>query len=278
MAKYLNNKWDFNSELLVELIDELPLWAAPFGLKLLEGIRYKKGIKALDIGFGAGFPLTEIAMRLGQDSKIYGIDPWEAAVDRAEKKIEFYDIHNIEIIRGVAEKIPLEDNSIDLIVSNNGLNNVTDLEKSLSECARIIKSEGQFIQAINLNQTMIEFYTAMEKILIDSKLENCLDIMRNQIYKKRKPLDQYLEQLQIHGFSIDSVKHDNFEYTFVDGTTMLNHYFIRLAFIDGWKSIVPNEKQEEIFELIEKELNLKSAKEGSLKLSVPFVVIDCKKL
>jgi arsenite methyltransferase len=278
MAKYLNNKWDFNSKLLVELFDELPLWAAPFGLKLLEGIRYKKGIKALDIGFGAGFPLTEIAMRLGQDSKIYGIDPWEAAVDRAEKKIEFYDIHNIEIIRGVAEKIPLEDNSIDLIVSNNGLNNVTDLEKSLSECARIIKSEGQFIQAINLNQTMIEFYTAMEKILIDSKLENCLDIMRNQIYKKRKPLDQYLEQLQIHGFSIDSVKHDNFEYTFVDGTTMLNHYFIRLAFIDGWKSIVPNEKQEEIFELIEKELNLKSAKEGSLKLSVPFVVIDCKKL
>jgi arsenite methyltransferase len=278
MAKHLNNKWDFNSKLLVELFDELPLWAAPFGLKLLEGIRYKKGIKALDIGFGAGFPLTEIAMRLGQDSKIYGIDPWEAAVDRAEKKIEFYDIHNIEIIRGVAEKIPLEDNSIDLIVSNNGLNNVTDLEKSLSECARIIKSEGQFIQAINLNQTMIEFYTAMEKILIDSKLENCLDIMRNQIYKKRKPLDQYLEQLQIHGFSIDSVKHDKFEYTFVDGTTMLNHYFIRLAFIDGWKSIVPNEKQEEIFDLIEKELNLKSAKEGTLTLSVPFVVIDCKKL
>jgi ubiquinone/menaquinone biosynthesis C-methylase UbiE len=278
MTKYLETDWDYNAERLVEVFDELPLWAAPFGLKLLNGIKYKKGIQAVDIGFGAGFPLTEIAMRLGKDSKVYGIDPWEAAVDRAEKKIDYYDIQNIEIIRGIAENIPINSNSIDLIVSNNGLNNVTDLDKSLSECARIMKSEGQFIQTMNLNDTMIEFYSTMEKILTDLKLENCLDTMRNQIYKKRKPLDQYLEQLKSHGFSIDSVNHDKFEYKFVDGTTMLNHYFIRLAFIDGWKSVVPDEKQVEIFELIENELNLKSTNNGILTLSVPFVTIDCKKL
>jgi arsenite methyltransferase len=278
MTHYLKTDWNYNSERLIEVFDELPLWAAPFGLKLLDGIRYKKGIQALDIGFGAGFPLTEIAMRLGKDSKIYGIDPWNAAVDRAEKKIDNYAIQNIEIIRGVAENIPIKDNSIDLIVSNNGLNNVTDLDKALSECARIMKSDGQFIQTMNLNETMIEFYSTMEKILTDLKLENCLDNMRNQIYTKRKPLDQYLEQIKSHGFSVASVNHDKFEYKFVDGTTMLNHYFIRLAFIDGWKSIVPNEKQEEVFELIENELNLKSTNDGIFTLSVPFVVIDCKKL
>jgi arsenite methyltransferase len=278
MTQYLKTDWDYNSGRLIEVFDELPLWAAPFGLKLLEGIRYKKGIQALDIGFGAGFPLTEIAMRLGKDSKIYGIDPWEAAVSRAEKKIDYYEIHNIEIIRGVAENIPINDNSIDLIVSNNGLNNVSDLDKSLSECARIIKRGGQFIQTMNLNDTMMEFYSTMEKILTDLKLERCLDTMRNQIYKKRKPLDQYLEQIKSHGFSIDSVSRDKFEYKFVDGTTMLNHYFIRLAFIDGWKSIVPDEKQVEVFELIENELNLKSMIDGILTLSVPFVVIDCRKL
>ena len=91
----------------------MPLWATPFGLKLLDGIRYKKGIQAVDVGFGAGFHLIEIAMRLGKDSKVYGIDPWEAAVDRAEKKIDFYGLRNIEIISGVAEKIPIKDNSID---------------------------------------------------------------------------------------------------------------------------------------------------------------------
>lgn len=277
MTDYLKTDWDYNSKKLVEVFDELPFWAAPFGLKLLDNIKYKKGIKAVDIGFGAGFPLTEIAMRLGKNSKVYGIDPWDGAVDRAEKKIEFYKIKNIEIIRGVAEKIPLADNEIDMIVSNNGLNNVTDLGKSLSECARIIKRGGQFIQTMNLNDTMIEFYSVMEKVLNDLNLNDSLSAMQNQIYKKRKPLDQYLDLIKSHGFAVDKVIHDKFEYKFVDGTAMLNHYFIRLAFLDGWKEIVPANKQKEIFGLIEKELNKKSLANGIIKLSVPFVVIDAEK-
>ncbi|MFT3740294.1 MAG: class I SAM-dependent methyltransferase [Breznakibacter sp.] len=278
MTKYLKTDWDYDSERLVEVFDELPLWAAPFGLKLLDGIRYKKGTRAVDIGFGAGFPLTEIAMRLGKDSKIYGIDPWGAAVDRAQKKIDFYAIGNIEIIRGGAENIPIADDSIDLIVSNNGLNNVADLDKSLSECARIIKTGGQFIQTVNLNGTMVEFYVALEKVLIDLKLDDCLVSMQKHIHKKRKPLEQYLEQIKSHGFSIDSVKHDRFEYKFVDGTTMLGHFFIRLAFIDAWKEIIPEERRSEVFEQIENDLNIKSQTDGIMTLSVPFVVIDCQKL
>ncbi len=277
MTQYLKTNWDYNSEKLVEVFDELPLWAAPFGLKLLEGIQYKKNIKAVDVGFGAGFPLTELAMRLGSDSKIYGIDPWDTAIERAQKKIDFYGINNVEIIKGVAENIPLEDHSIDLIVSNNGLNNVSDLNKSLSECARIIKSQGQFIHSMNLNDTMIEFYSVMKKVLTDLNLKSCIKSMKEQINKKRKPLDLYLELLQSHNFDIICVAHDKFDYKFVDGTTMLNHHFIRLAFIDGWKEIVPEERQSEVFKLIEQELNKKSEEEGILKLSVPFVVIDCKR-
>lgn len=277
MTDYLKTDWDYNSERLVDVFDELPFWAAPFGLRLLDNIKYKRGIKALDIGFGAGFPLTEIAMRLDKASKVYGIDPWDSAVDRAEKKIAFYNIKNIELIRGVAEKIPLSDNMIDLIVSNNGLNNVADLDKSLSECARIIKKGGQFIQTMNLNDTMIEFYSVMENVLIDLKLNDSLRAMNNQIYKKRKPLDQYLELIKSHGFIVDNVTHDKFEYKFVDGTAMLNHYFIRLAFIDGWKDIVPKDKLEKIFVMIEDELNNKSRTDGIMKLSVPFVVIDAEK-
>ena len=216
-------------------------------------------------------------MRLDNNSIVYGIDPWDGAVDRAEKKIDFYNIKNIEIIRGVAEDIPLLDNEIDLILSNNGLNNVTDLDKSLSECARIMKKGGQFIQTMNLNDTMIEFYSVMEKVLTDLKLTDSLTAMQKQIYKKRKPLDQYLELIKTHGFSIDNVIHDKFEYKFADGTAMLNHYFIRLAFIDGWKEIVPANRQKEVFGLIENDLNEKSQKDGIMKLSIPFVVIDTEK-
>ena len=154
---------------------------------------------------------------------------------------------------------------------------MADLDRSLAECSRIIKTRGQFIQTVNLDGTMIEFYAAMEKVLKDLNLDGCLDLMRKQIYKKRKPIDEYLGQIMSHGFLISSVKHDKFEYKFVDGTTMLNHHFIRLAFLDGWKNIVPTDKQTHIFGLIENELNAKSKMDGILTLSVPFVLIDCTK-
>lgn len=277
LTKYLDSNFDLNSDELIDLLDELPIWSAPFGLKLLENIKYSKHIKALDIGFGLGFPLTELAMRLGDTCKVFGIDPWEAAIKRVEKKIKFYGISNVEIICGVSENIPLPDNSIDLITSNNGINNVENLDETLSECSRIMKNGGQFVQTVNLNTTMIEFYNILEKVLIDFNMDEELKKMEAHIYEKRKPLDEFLDLMKHHDFSVENVKHDNFEYQFVDGTTMLNHYFIQLAFLDSWKSIVPDDRQIEVFKKIEKIINQKAEKDGIFKLSIPFVLIDCVK-
>lgn len=277
MTRYVNTDFDLNSDELIDLLDELPLWSAPFGLRLLENIKIKKNITALDIGFGAGFPLTELAMRLGNSCKVFGIDPWKAAIKRVEKKIEFYGIKNIEIICGVSENIPLADNTIDLITSNNGINNVDNQDKTLSECARVLKSGGQFIQTINLNTTMIEFYEVLEKVLFDLKMKFELKKMEAHIYEKRKPFKEFTELIEFHDFSVENLIHDSFEYKFVDGTTMFNHYFIQLAFLDGWKSIIPEDRQVKVFSQVEKIINQQAEKAGIFKLSVPFVVIDCVK-
>jgi ubiquinone/menaquinone biosynthesis C-methylase UbiE len=277
MSNYLKTDFDFDSDLLLELFDELPIWAAPFGLKLLDSIKYRKNISALDIGFGAGFPLTEIAMRLGETCKIYGIDPWDAAIRRTEKKIEFYGIKNIEIINGVAENIPLPDNSVELITSNNGLNNVESIEKALSECSRITKTGGQLIHTYNLDTTMFEFYDLLKVVLIENKMDRELKKLDDQVYKKRKPLNEFIKLLELNNFRVTNILNDQFDYKYADGTTMLNHYFIRLAFLDGWKSIIPEEKQTEIFNRIENLLNQKAEKDGYVNLSVPFVLLDCVK-
>ena len=277
MSNYLKTDFDFDSDLLLELFDELPIWAAPFGLKLLDSIKYRKNISALDIGFGAGFPLTEIAMRLGETCKIYGIDPWDAAIRRTEKKIEFYGIKNIEIINGVAENIPLPDNSVELITSNNGLNNVESIEKALSECSRIIKTGGQLIHTYNLDTTMFEFYNLFKVVLTENKMDRELKKLDDQVYKKRKPLNEFIKLLELNNFRVTNILNDQFNYKYADGTTMLNHYFIRLAFLDGWKSIIPEEKQTEIFNRIENLLNQKAEKDGYVNLSVPFVLLDCVK-
>ncbi len=58
---------------------------------------------------------------------------------------------------------------------------------------------------------------------------------------------------------------------------MFHHYFIRLAFLDSWKSLVPENKCNEIFKEVESQLNELSEEKGFLTLSVPFVVIDCRR-
>lgn len=272
MKNYLSNDFDFAK--YIEVADELPIWSAPFGLKLLDYVDYKPNILALDIGFGNGFPLTELAMRLGESSTVYGIDPWTEAIVRVKKKIDYYQIKNIKIIEGVAESIPLDNRSVDLIVSNNGINNVKDQDQVISECSRISKNGGQFIVTMNLDRSMFEFYEQLEKVLMELQLEKEIILMHQHIHQKRRPLDEILSMIQHYGFVIKDLAHDQFNYKFTDGSAMLNHYFIRLAFMDSWIHILPVDQLEQIFNTIETRLNEQALKLGGIKLSIPFVLIN----
>jgi len=272
MRKYKKNDFDLSE--YVNFSDESPLWSAPFGLKLLEYINYKPGITALDIGFGTGFPLTELALRLGESSTVYGIDPWVEAIERVRKKIDFYRINNIRIFRGSAESIPLNDNSTDLITSNNGINNIKDPGKVFSECSRIMRTGGQFLQTMNLDKSMFEFYDELERTLSEMNMVKEIGLMYNHISEKRPSLDLIIPMIEKNGFIVRDLLHDQFSYSFADGTTMLNHYFIRLAFMDSWMKILPEEKQDHVFKAIEQRLNEKAGNSGGLKLTIPFVLIN----
>jgi ubiquinone/menaquinone biosynthesis C-methylase UbiE len=270
----LNNAYNHDDPALVSVLDELPFWSAPFGLKLLEKIVPRKNMTVLDIGYCTGFPLIELAMRLGDTCKVYGIDPWQAAADRATEKIRIFGINNIELLAATAEKIPLSDHSVDLVVSNNGLNNVPDMDRALGECSRLLKPGRRLLFTMNLDDTMTEFYDVMREVLSEYKLFSCIEVIQQHIYQKRKPLDEIIMLLRNHSFAVNDIEHNRFSYTFADGTAMFRHFFIRLAFLDAWLEIVPKTRQEEIFNEIERRINRISDKEGYFRLSVPFAVIE----
>jgi arsenite methyltransferase len=276
MKNYLKYKIDEAANFHVA--DELPLWSAPFGIDLLEAVEYRSGITALDIGFGTGFPLTELAMRLGEASMVYGIDPWEPAIVRARQKVEAFGIKNIRIIQGMAEEMPLENGLVHLIVSNNGLNNVSDLDRVLAECSRVIRTDGQFVITVNLDGTMMEFYQEFARVLTEMKMHLELERMHEHIRAKRRPLQEILSKLEANGFSIKDLKENQFNYRFASGTAMLNHFFIRMAFLDSWINILPEEKVEPVFNILEQRLNGLARRLDSLQLSVPYVLINARKL
>jgi ubiquinone/menaquinone biosynthesis C-methylase UbiE len=272
-----NTTYDLNDTELVSALDELSLWSAPFALRLLDKIEYKPGIKALDIGFGTGFPLIELAMRLGSSSVVHGIDPWQAATNRAAQKIAAYAVGNITITEGIAEKLPYHNEFFDLIVSNNGINNVSDIRQTFSECYRAMKKVGQFVFSMNLRYTMNEFYDVFREALAAKGMSDKTGDIERHIYSKRKPVAEIEKLLSESGFVIKNIFHDSFNFRYADGTAFLNHYFIRLAFLPEWMKIVPTEKSTEVWEAIENRLNEIANKNKGLKLTVPFAVFDCKK-
>ncbi len=256
------------------IYDELPLWSAPFGLTLLDTIRLKKGINILDIGSGGGFPLLEIAERLGRTVFVYGIDPSTDSIMIITEKIKIKGISNVFIKKGVAEELPFPDHFFGLIVGNNGINNVQDEKKVLTECARVLMDQGQMVLTMNLPHTFIEFYEIFKQVLQERGLEEEVNKLTDHIYAKRKPVEYWKKIIEEEGFIIRSINVDGFKMKFADGTSFLEHYFIRTAFRKPWEEIT---RDQEIFKAVEDKLNRIAALQGELTISVPYACFDTYK-
>ena len=259
------------------LFDDLPFWSAPFGFALLNTVNLRKNIKVLDIGSGFGFPAIELAQRLGTYSKIYCVDPWEKAIEVIKRKVKFYGLDNLETIQGKAENITFEDNTFDLITSNNGLNNVQDLKISLSEVFRVAKPNAQMVFTVNLPETFIEFYNVFEEVLRDGNKISEIYKLKEHIHSKRKNFEEYREIVVKSGFFVENITFDSFKYRFIDGTSFFNYYFTRLAFLESWYSIVDSEERQVIFDKLEISLNELAYNNSGLTLTVPFACFNCYK-
>jgi arsenite methyltransferase len=270
-----NTKYDLNDERVISVIDDVPLWSAPFGLKLLDSIEYKKNITCLDIGTGTGFPLIEVAMRLGNSSKLFGIDPWNNALKRVKEKIQVIGIKNIELLEGNAENMPFPDNHFDLIFSNNGINNVNDMAGVIQECHRTCKPKGRFIFTMNLENSMIEFYEVFKTVLEENNLGECIPDVEQHILQKRKPLNETEKILENAGFVIQHIDTDMFVMKYADATSFLNHFLIQLGFRPEWEKLIPYEKVHPIFLETEERLDADARMRNGLNITIPYVLFNC---
>jgi arsenite methyltransferase len=276
MKNYLHHTFESDDPELISIIDELPLWSAPFGLKLLDNVQLKPNINVLDVGCGLGFPLIELSQRFGNTCKFYGVDPWQSALKRAQAKIYEYKITNTVVTKSIAEKLPFKNNSFDLIVSNNGINNVQDIRQTLSECFRVSNTGAQFLTTMNLENSIIEFYNVFEETLIENNLKEEVGKMKAHIYSKRKPIDEMKSLIENSGFKIKNIIEDNFSLRFLNALTMFNHTLIKYWFLGSWKDILKPENLEKIFKLVEVKLDKIAKQNGEIKLTIPYVLIDCK--
>ena len=266
--------YDLDDPALVAALDDAPVWSAPFGLALLDAVRPRPGLRALDVGSGLGFPTIELAQRLGPTGHVTGLDPWCAANARARGKARAWGLDNVTICEGRAEQMPFATASFDLVVSNNGTNNVDDDRQAYREIARVARPGATVLLTLNLPDTMREFYAGYRRVLAAQGLEALLPALEAHIHHKRKPLRYVEDALREAGLTVRAERHDVFTLRYADAATMLDSPLIRLAFRPAWEEVVAGHDVGAIFAAIGADLDRQVAPGGCLGLTVPWVLIE----
>jgi arsenite methyltransferase len=104
----------------------------------------KAGEIVLDLGSGGGIDVLLSARRVGPTGKAYGLDMTDDMLAVAEENKRKSGLENVEFLKGEIERIPLPDNSIDVIISNCVINLSGDKDRVIAEAFRVLKPGGRF--------------------------------------------------------------------------------------------------------------------------------------
>ncbi len=105
--------------------------------------KIKEGDVVLDLGSGAGFDAFLAAKKVGTSGKVIGVDITDEMIKKAKANAEKYHYTNVEFKLGDIEDLPINDDSIDVIISNCVINLAPDKLKVFMEAYRVLKTGGK---------------------------------------------------------------------------------------------------------------------------------------
>jgi len=111
-------------------------------------INYAKplsGEVCVDLGSGRGNDVIRMAEEVGETGHAFGIDISEGMIARANANLIKFDIKNATILQAELEKLPFQNDSTDLIISNCTINHSMDKQAVWNEVYRILKEGGRFV-------------------------------------------------------------------------------------------------------------------------------------
>lgn len=101
------------------------------------------GATVIDIGSGAGTDLLLAAFHVGTSGRAIGIDVTEAMRERARRGAAACGLTHVEVREGEATALPVESESVDVVISNGVLNLVAEKMDAIAEIRRVLKPGGR---------------------------------------------------------------------------------------------------------------------------------------
>lgn len=103
----------------------------------------KHGETVLDLGSGAGFDTFLAAKSVGKHGKVIGVDMTLEMIKKAKKNADKMGVNNVEFRLGDIEKLPVPDNSVDVVLSNCVINLSPDKSAVFGEIFRVLRPGGR---------------------------------------------------------------------------------------------------------------------------------------
>jgi len=122
----------------------------------------RPGETVLDLGSGAGMDAFLAARAVGPRGRVIGVDMTEAMLDKARRNAAQVGIDNVEFRRGLIEALPVEDASVDVVLSNCVINLSPEKERVFAEAFRVLRPGGR----IQISDVVLE--RALPQAVVDS--------------------------------------------------------------------------------------------------------------
>lgn len=108
-------------------------------------LELKPGEKVLDLGCGRGQETLEAAQRVGSTGFVWGVDVTPRMIEVARENAKNKRVTNAQFIQSSMEHVPLEENTLDVVMSNCAINHVEDKVQVYGEIYRVLRLGGRFV-------------------------------------------------------------------------------------------------------------------------------------
>lgn len=147
-----------------------------------------EGETVLDLGSGAGIDCFLAADKVGRKGRVIGVDMTPEMIEKARENVKKSNYINVEFRLGEIENLPVEDSSVDVVISNCVINLSPNKSRVFKEAFRVLKPGGRLmISDIVLKKELPDF--------LKDSIEAYIGCVSGAVMK-----DEYIEAIKSAGF------------------------------------------------------------------------------
>lgn len=158
------------------------------------------GETVVDLGSGSGNDLFAAAVQVGPGGRAIGIDMTDAQLAKSGRLRDEHGFANVELIESRIERLPLEDESVDCVISNGVINLAPDKDRVFQEAARVLGPGGRLALSDIVSGRALVGRTRRNSDLWAACIGGAV------------PQESYIEAIERAGLQVEAVRENDYEF------------------------------------------------------------------